>query len=994
MGAHHLLGVEQVGQPGAGGVAAEQLGEQVGVERQGGGPALGQRGVPLVQELRDVPEQQRARERRRLLGGDLDDPDLAGLQRPQHALEARHVEDVLQALAHGLEHDREGRVAGGHLQQGRGALALLPQRLAPVGPAPGQQQRPRRALTEPGREQGRPAELVGDALLHRARVEQQRLEHLRRRSVVRGVGVDRGRVLGRLPRAGVEVGHPQHDAVVGRHRLDVEAVQVAHRRRHRQRPRPVHLGTEGGVDHDPPVAELVAEPLDHDRRVVGDVPGGLALLAQVPDQVVRRPRVEPAGGQPGARLLVGHRVELADELPDRAAELERSPDLVAVPEREPAGLAGRGGHEHLVVGDVLDPPRGGTEGEHVAHPRLVDHLLVELADAAPALLRAAGRLLGAGGEEHPVEAAVGDGAAAGDREPLRPRPPGQRARDPVPHHPRAQLGELLAGVAAGEHVEHRLQDRTAEGAEGRRAPDQGVQLVDVPVVQGGHGHDVLGEHVERVGRHPQRLDLGGAHPLGDDRHRDQVGAELREHHAAADGTDLVPRAADALQTAGDARRRLDLDHEVDRAHVDAELEGRRGHHGGQPAGLQVVLDQRPLLLGDRAVVGASQHGGRTLRRPGLRHHLGGRARRAVGGLVAVGLERRQPGGPGLVQPCREPLGQPAGVGEDEGRPGRLPLDGGDEVDHALLDVRPDRLRGRRSRGVARQVGGAVVGGGGLPELGHVLDRDHHGQVPLLLRRRLHHGDGPAAVGTGLALAGQEPRDLLDRTHGGREPDALRRLLQQRVEPLERQRQVRAALGPRDGVHLVDDHGLDAGELLARPGGEDEEERLRGGDEDVGRPGGEGPALGGGGVAGAHRHAQRPDGLAHPRTGLGQSGQRRPQVALDVARQGLERRDVQDAAAVPGVLGRLGGRQPVDRPQERRQRLAGTGGGDHEGVVPRADRVPRPGLRGGRRRERGGEPLAGRCAEPGQDLGRRALVDHPRIVSPVPDNRPGARGAGG
>jgi hypothetical protein len=36
----------------------------------------------------------------------------------------------------------------------------------------------------------------------------------------------------------------------------------------------------------------------------------------------------------------------------------------------------------------------------------------------------------------------------------------------------------------------------------------------------------------------------------------------------------VPGAADALQAAATRPRRLDLDDEVDRAHVDAELERR------------------------------------------------------------------------------------------------------------------------------------------------------------------------------------------------------------------------------------------------------------------------------------------------------------------------------------------------------------------------------------------------------------------------------------
>ena len=49
--------------------------------------------------------------------------------------------------------------------------------------------------------------------------------------------------------------------------------------------------------------------------------------------------------------------------------------------------------------------------------------------------------------------------------------------------------------------------------------------------------------------------------------------------------DLVAGTADPLQAAGDARRALDLDDEVDGAHVDAELEAttwRRARGVGRP----------------------------------------------------------------------------------------------------------------------------------------------------------------------------------------------------------------------------------------------------------------------------------------------------------------------------------------------------------------------------------------------------------------------------
>lgn len=80
--------------------------------------------------------------------------------------------------------------------------------------------------------------------------------------------------------------------------------------------------------------------------------------------------------------------------------------------------------------------------------------------------------------------------------------------------------------------------------------------------------------------------------------------------------------ADPLQAGGDGRRRLDLDHQVDRAHVDAQLQAGGGHNGRQSAGLQILLDEGPLLLGDRAVVRAGEQGRGALRGSGLRHDLG------------------------------------------------------------------------------------------------------------------------------------------------------------------------------------------------------------------------------------------------------------------------------------------------------------------------------------------------------------------------------------
>ncbi len=57
---------------------------------------------------------------------------------------------------------------------------------------------------------------------------------------------------------------------------------------------------------------------------------------------------------------------------------------------------------------------------------------------------------------------------------------------------------------------------------------------------------------------------------------------------------------------------------------------------------------------------------------------------------------------------------------------------------------------------------------------------------------------------------------------------------QLLQPLQRQGEVGPALGAGHGVDLVDDHVLDGGEGGPRLGGQEEVERLGGGDQDIGR----------------------------------------------------------------------------------------------------------------------------------------------------------------
>src|SRR5206468_5534204 len=168
--------VEQVAQL----LLPEQLAQEVTVERQRLRAPFGGRRVALVHVGRDVVEEKRRRVRRRALRLHLDEVELARFQALQHRAQRGQVEHVLQALAVGLEDDRERAVLARHLQQRLRLQALLPERRALARPAAWDEQRAGRVLAEARAEERRVADLRDDEVLDLARVDRQVLRRRRR----------------------------------------------------------------------------------------------------------------------------------------------------------------------------------------------------------------------------------------------------------------------------------------------------------------------------------------------------------------------------------------------------------------------------------------------------------------------------------------------------------------------------------------------------------------------------------------------------------------------------------------------------------------------------------------------------------------------------------------------------------------------------------------------------------------------------------------------
>ena len=268
---------------------------------------------------------------------------------------------------------------------------------------------------------------------------------------------------------------------------------------------------------------------------------------------------------------------------------------------------------------------------------------------------------------------------------------------------------------------------------------------------------------------------------------------------------------------------------------------------------------------------------------------------------------------------------------------RLDLAAGGDVEAAVVDADrqalvigfPQLLKGQLAQGPGiGEHQGRLVPGDQLDDLLGGID----GAVPA--PRHLALGDQNREVGIGPRLAEDQVDQILIAMRG--EPAAIgvgvgdrRRQADaaeiggEGLQAGEREGQQIAAFFAGEGVDFIDDDGFEASEkgraLRVR---QQQAQALRRRQQDLRRADSLARLAVGRGVAGAGFDA---DGEAH-------FLDRRQQIALNIDRQGLQRRDVEGVEAFGRIVGEF-----ANRREEPRQSLTGAGRRDQQGATP----GPRP-----------------------------------------------------
>ena len=145
------------------------------------------------------------------------------------------------------------------------------------------------------------------------------------------------------------------------------------------------------------------------------------------------------------------------------------------------------------------------------------------------------------------------------------------------------------GIALGQRLHDRGERGPLEVAERVRAAEPLEQLVLAPFLVRDLGHELLREHVERLCRHRDPVELAPERGIEKCRPVAEIVAREREEPALRHPAHGVARAPHPLQKRRNRARRAELADEIDVADVDPELERCGGDQHLELTALQPLL---------------------------------------------------------------------------------------------------------------------------------------------------------------------------------------------------------------------------------------------------------------------------------------------------------------------------------------------------------------------------------------------------------------------
>ena len=336
---------------------------------------------------------------------------------------------------------------------------------------------------------------------------------------------------------------------------------------------------------------------------------------------------------------------------------------------------------------------------------------------------------------------------------------------PAPVFAFANAGKAVVGLeriaAGGDEIDHGVEVCARQCGVGGGSRHLGIEFVAEERLAAGAAEDVLREHVERTDAQWRRI----LRVLGDSvergaalEHFETVG---RNEHAFRRFVHAVIGAADALENARSAFRRADIDHQIDVAPVDAEIERRGANHSAQPAARHRRFDLAALRNVERTVM------------------------QRDGQIVVIDV-------PELL---KDRFRLAAGVDENQ----RSLMRHDETVD--FIERVPRRV----------------------PGPGQPLARVEHGDVGR--RARVGYDEiGDHLPRRAAALRHHETRELSGLGHGRRETDAGE-VFRNAKQASEAERKQVAALRRDQRMQLIEDHALERAEQIRRVRGRKQQRQL-------------------------------------------------------------------------------------------------------------------------------------------------------------------------